>query len=170
MSDFRVAFPYDAGDPVPSTVYYVPDSVTLTAGDDNSDVVADVQTMLDGNVYQVSEVADTPGYDFSFTWNEVTVAPTHFIVRFFYDGSDTHECSIRLWNYGDGDFADVFHTYVDTVGYTTVEVPIPEAIVGDYIEDHEMKMQFYHDSGGNASHEMYVDYVAFVRYAGRPSL
>lgn len=152
----------------PRTIYNAPTSLTITAGDDdNSATVAKAVTMHDGQFVQIEEVTGTPGYDFSFTFTNVTTTPTHIIGMLWYQGSATHTCTVRLWDYTNSDW-DVFLTHVDTKWFTTFMLPIPDDISDDYISGGEMKVQFYHDSGGNASHVVYVDYVSLVHYAGRP--
>jgi len=141
---------------IPET--FVPNTVTLNVGS-SSDAVSDLQTILDGNIYAIQEAAATPGINLEC--NFVNITHINFIyVRAYYDGSATHSVRIQLYNYNTTTY-DTFWSMVPVLDYQLLSLPIfPLVDSADYIDSGAAKVRFYHTESGNASHDLYIDYVA----------
>ena len=137
-----------------------PTTLNVATGGTPVGSVTDVQTLLDGNVYQVPEVTGVPGYDIEFNFTGVA-SIAGFVSMIRYTGSATHVVSLRLQNYTDvqEDSFLVIPTTVTNYGYRTVLIPDDTK----YIDGSgNAQMVLYHDSSGNASHDVYIDYIALI--------
>ncbi len=137
-----------------------PASVTVTAGGTPVGTVANVQTMLDGDVYQVPEVSATPGFDVRFNFTGLTELPDTIVTRAWYDGSATHGVRIELYDYVGVAFVPI-HQVPTSLTYAVATVSVvPEA---RFVSSGEAIVRFAHYTGGNASHDMFWDYVGLWR-------
>jgi len=137
-------------------VHQIPASVTLNAGS-STDGVADLQTPLDGNVYHVDEAAATPGIDLECNFTGIVRIRSIF-VRAYYVGGTTHAIRLQLYNYNTAGY-DTIHTLNTGLDVEQFLLELP-VIDTNYISAGAAKVRFYHTEMGNASHDMYVDYVA----------
>jgi len=139
-----------------------PNSMTVSAGTLASGSVSDVKVMLDGNIVQIEEVAATPGFNVQFSFTNVSQSqPPNFVnARYRYDGSATHFVSIDLYNYTDAAWNQwtVFTTTDDY--YQNATIYIPNGNRANYVDSSgNAKVRIYHNTAGNASHDLYIDYV-----------
>jgi len=144
----------------PLTAY--PASVTVTAGGTPVGTVAGVQTMLDGSVYQVPEVAATPGFDVRFNFTGIAFTPNAIVHRSWYDGTTTHQVTIELWDYVTEAFVPVSE-FEASLTYEVQQLPFPEG--ARWTSGGAAIVRFNHSTGGNASQDMYWDYVGLWRIA-----
>jgi hypothetical protein len=137
--------------------YLTADSITLTVGD-TTDAIADLQTELDGNIYEIQEEAGVPGIHL-----EVAFADVYSIkaidIRLKYDGSLTHSIRIQLYNYSTTVW-DEFDSLSDTLGYVHHEVVVKDDT--NYISGKAVIVRLYHPESGNASHDLHVDHVGLL--------
>ena len=131
-----------------------PSSLVLDNGT-TSNVLADLQTMLDGNIYQIDEAATTPGQRLTLTFTGVTEI-YGLLLRAYYSGSGTHYCELQLYNYTTTAW-DVFMTVEDSNGYNVRYIRVPDD--SDYISGGEAQVRWEHPVSGNASHDAFIDYV-----------
>lgn len=140
--------------------FIVPASINLVTGGTPVGSVTDVQTLNDGNVYQVPEVTGVPGFDIEFNFTGVREI-SGFVSMIRYVGSATHVVTLRLQNYVDVQ-EDSFLTIPSSgtvYSYRTVLIPDDTK----YIDSSgNAQMILYHDSNGNASHDVYIDYIALI--------
>jgi len=123
--------------------------------------VSDVQTMLDGNIYQLPEVTGTPGFDIEFAWTGITRIKG-FAFRVLYVGTSTHQVTFRAYNYNTTVW-DVLFEIPASLGYNYRCNQFPASNMANYFDSGgNAKVKIYHDTAGNASHDLYVDYVAIV--------
>ena len=123
--------------------------------------VSDVQTMLDGNIYQLPEVTGTPGFDIEFAWTGITRIKG-FAFRVWYVGTSTHQVTFRAYNYNTTVW-DVLFEIPARLGYNYRCNQFPASNMANYFDSGgNAKVKIYHDTAGNASHDLYVDYVAIV--------
>ena len=145
---------------VAAPLFKVPTSLSVVAGGTPVGDVTNVQELLDGNVYQLPEVAATPGYNLEFIFTNVT-SIVGFVSHVRYTGSATHLVTLGLYNVVTATydrFLNIPHT-ATLYGYRTVYIPNGK----NYIDaNQETKMIIYHDSGGVPSHNLYVDYAALL--------
>ena len=153
-----------------NALYASPSAVTLVAGTLVGGTVASVVTPLDGSTYHIDEVAATPGFNFNFDFT-VTAPPSHILIRMFYDGTATHNVSVGLWNYTGTPAYDLLSTvHGNLLGYHMYSIAIPDSIVENYMSSGAMKVQIVHVNQGSSNHDIQVDYVSLVRYAGLPPI
>ena len=137
-----------------------PTSITKTTGGTATGTVTNVQTQLDGNVYQVVEAATTPGFDVRFNFTGLTFTPNSLYVRSWYDGTTTHNVTVELWDY-TGSAWVALHQMVTSLTYITYEASFePET---RFVSSGAAIVRFNHVTGGNASHDVYWDYVSLQR-------
>ena len=117
----------------------------------------------DGNVMNVAEVAGVPGFDVVFTFTGIN--RFSFVgVSAYYGGSSTHNCTIDLWNVTTSAWMTVFNfSSGPGQNYRFGDMPVANEFIGDYISAaDEVKLRFYHPISGNASHDLYIDYVSLI--------
>jgi hypothetical protein len=137
-----------------NTELVTPDSLSLGAGT-SSDALADLTTMLDGNVYELAEAAGTPGQQLTLTF--VNVREIYgLLIRAYYSGSSLHYCEIQLYNYTTTAW-DAFLTIESGNGFNVRYIRVPDD--ADYVSNNQARLRWDHPVGGNASHDAYIDYV-----------
>jgi len=163
-----VAITYSRGDhthgtsPIGAETYYSAASVNVVAGTPiGGSVVADLQTLHDGNVYQLQEVNATPGIDLRLTFTGVT-SFNRFMVLAYYQGSTAHTVEIELYNNSTTAW-DCFDTISHDSSNPTMEQffgSVPDDT--NYISGGTVIMRFDHPVNGVPSHNLYIDYAALV--------
>ena len=139
-------------------VFKTPASLTLNTGTGTGSVT-DVQTMFDGNVYNIAEAASTPGFDVEFNFTSVTKI-RGVQVRLDYNGSATHNVQIALRNYNTSAWDVMFFT-ADTLDFNTFYALLPSNT--NYIDgSNNSKIRIYHASAGDAAHDIDIDYVSLI--------
>ena len=143
-------------------VFITPDSVTANSGGTPVGTVSDVQTLLDGNVYQMPEVTGTPptgAIDIDFSFSGVA-SIEGFVSMIRYTGSASHVVVQTLYNYtatNDDEFL-LIPTTASTYQYRTVLIPDDT----NYISSGNAMVSIIHQTTGNASHNLYIDYIALI--------
>jgi hypothetical protein len=141
---------------------FVPSSITVNASDGTTGSVSDVQTMFDGNVFQIEELAATPGYDVEFVFSNVDKYPTMAVTRWLYSGSATHDITWDIWNYNTSAW-DTLRAFQDSRTFeASMTMYIPRNSNGNYVSSGAAKVRVYHRSAGNAAHNIKVDYVGLT--------
>lgn len=140
--------------------FIVPSSINKVAGGTATGSVTDVQTLLDGNSYQVVEAAATPGFDIEFTFTNIN-SIAGFVSHIWYDGGAAgHDVTLRLYN--DTDTQDDPFLVIPSSGlyaYRTVLIPDDSKYINS---SNEVDVVLYHDSGGSVAHDVYIDYIALI--------
>jgi hypothetical protein len=141
-----------------------PSSVTLNTGTSASSVT-DATVMYDGNTYDISEVTGVPGFDVEFNFTNIdTTRRFNFIVaRWQYDGSATHFITIDIYNYTttSWDEVRVFSNSNNYFASMTQYMPIGNQ--PNYVDANgNAKIRFYHQTSGNAAHDIHIDYVGLT--------
>ena len=138
-------------------------SITLNAGTLNGGDETDVQAMFDGNVYDVQEVAATPGWDIEFNFTGVDRYPNFLVARWIYNGSATHFCTWDLYNYTTASW-DQIRMFNDSGGYyASMTMYVPIANNNDYVDGSgNAKVRTYHHTAGNVAHNVAIDYVGLT--------
>jgi hypothetical protein len=141
---------------------YTPSSITSNVSDGTSGSVSDVQTMFDGNVYQIEEATGVPGFDVEFVFSGLDKLPTFVVTRWMYDGSATHYVTWDIWNY-DTTAWDTLRVFKDSDAYfASMTMYIPRANDDNYVSSGAAKIRVYHQTSGNAAHSIQVDYVGLT--------
>jgi hypothetical protein len=141
---------------------FVPSSITVNASDGTTGTVSDVQTMFDGNVYQIEELSATPGFDVEFIFSSVDKYPTIVVTRWLYSGSATHDVTWDIWNYNSSAW-DTLRSFQDSRTFeASMTMYIPRNSNGNYVSSGAAKVRVYHRSAGNAAHNIKVDYVGLT--------
>lgn len=130
-------------------------SINLVAGTLDSGNVASIQEKNDADIYHIDEVAATPGFDIRVTFANVT----HFNsvkTQQRYVGSKTHDVCIELYNVSTTNWDEIA-----TIGNQQVQtlLDIGDIIDTDYVDGSgNVIVRYVHNTGGNASHEILIDY------------
>ena len=145
---------------VAAPLFKVPTSVTVNDGGTPAGDITGIQTLLDGNVYQVPEVSGTPGFNVELVFTNV-MNIVGFVSHVRYTGSSAHLVTLGLYNVVTATydrFLNIPHT-ATLYSYRTVYIPDGK----NYIDSNqETKMILYHDSGGTPSHDLFIDYAALL--------
>ena len=143
--------------------YLTPATQTVTTGTLTSGTVADVQTWMDGNEVHISEVTGSPGFDIEYTFTNVTDF-CEILVAFYYVGSGTHNCEVSIYDDTNAVWREIFNQAGAGLSHNTRFTAFPDvANVANYINaSDEVKLRFYHPVSGNASHDLYIEYVSIV--------
>lgn len=131
-----------------------PNSLVLDNGT-SANALADLQTMLDGNIYRLEEVTGAPGMRLTLTFTGVNEI-YGLLLRAYYKGSTTHYCEVSLYNYTTTAW-DVFITVETSNGQNVRYIRIPDD--ADYISGGQAQVRWEHPVSGNASHDAYIDFV-----------
>lgn len=135
-------------------------SMSVVTGTLTSGTVTDTQVWNDGNEVNVTEAASTPGYDVQFTFDSLTDVKG-ILTSVFYDGASTHQVELQIYNYDTTSWETVTQIAF-SLGYNLVSVVLP-VDSADYMSSGEAKARFYHISAGNASHNIYINYIAILQ-------
>ena len=140
-------------------------SMSVVTGTLTSGTVTDTQTWQDGNIVDVTEVTGVPGFDVQFTFTSVTDF-CEIGISAYYVGSATHVAEIQIYDYTNTTWRTLYTLPGTSMGfnYRFSDLPIPVATrQADYINgSDEVLIRFYHPTTGNASHDLYIDYVSIV--------
>ena len=132
-----------------------PTSITVTAGGTPVGTVANVETMLDGDVYQIPELAADPGFDVRFNFTGLSFLPDAIVSRTWYDGA--HLVQLELWDYVGSAFV-VIDQIIPTDSYIIVETVVqPEE---RFVSSGAAIVRYHHNQQGIAAHDIYWDYVS----------
>jgi hypothetical protein len=151
------------GTPASVAIYEEADGVTLNNGTSASSL-SDLQTMLDGNTYDIAEEVGAPGINVEIEFAGV-IEINQVIVSAYYSGSPTHAVRIQLYNYNDAAW-DTIHTINDGRDIEQHFKTIVDD--SDYILSGNAIVRLYHAENGNGSHNLYIDYVG-LGYATSPA-
>ena len=138
--------------------FIVPDSITVNVGGTPIGTVTDVQTLHDGNVYQLPETTGTPGFDIDFNFSNVE-SISGFVSHVNYAGTSSHNVVLRAYDYSNT--ADDDYLYIpnsSVYSYRTVLIPDGKK----YVDRGSAQLSLYHVTAGNASHDIYIDYIAIL--------
>ena len=139
--------------------YLPPTTLNVVAGGTPVGDITDLQTILDGNEYDLPEIASTPGFDLELNFTNVRVIKG-FIIRGYYSGSDTHTVNIKLYNY-NSTTDDILFQFPTSTQATYRTVLLPDYT--NYVSDtNTAQITFYHEQLGNTQHHLYLDYVALI--------
>jgi hypothetical protein len=146
-------------------------SVTLSAGT-STDTVTDLQTMADGNFYDITEAAATPGINLIVDFTSIT-AFNWVQIKGCYEGSASHAVAVQLYNWNTtawDTFNAMQNSYCDTTtasGYILNSydffVPSDTNYIGTGGDAGKVRVRFYHTPAGNASHDLHLDVVALYQ-------
>lgn len=144
-----------------SNEYLSANNITLNVGT-SADVASDLQTLLDGNIYTVIEVAAAPAINLEVQFTEISEFYA-IVLRAYYYGSTTHWVEVQLYN----NSTLAWDTYINltlknAMDYKYIEIPKSFSI--NYINaSFQVNIRFYHPSSGNVSHDLYIDYLALLK-------
>jgi len=141
---------------------FTANSITLDAGS-SSDALADLQVFNDGNEYHIDEAAATPGIDLKVDFIAVDAFQRVAINGVYVGALTTHAVSIQLYDWINTAWV-TFNTAhprgVNIKEDLSFNVPDYKNYVGTGSDVGEVRVRFNHTMGGNASHDLYIEYVA----------
>lgn len=138
---------------------YPANTITTLTGTNTAGTITSIQTMNDGNWYNVSEVSGVPGFNVQINFTGVTNF-NQIYTNMYYQGNPAHEVDIQLYNWVAGTW-DTFGV-LPTDGMMSIHT---YGISGDgsYINGTNVSMRIYHVTTGNSNHRLYIDY-AVLQY------
>jgi hypothetical protein len=150
---------------------YTAASVTITVGGaDASSIVANLQTMADGNFFHLDEVAATPAIDMYVEFTGVTAFEKVRALG-IYAGSAAHAVAVQVRNWSVANQWDTFNAMQtgkeDTttangyiMGNYEFRVYDDTNYIGTGGDAGKVRVRFYHTMAGSAAHDFYLDEVS----------
>jgi len=140
--------------------FKVPSSLNVVTGGTPVGSITDIQSLLDGNVYNLPEVTGSPGFDLEVDFTGIKRI-SGLVVRAYYGpSSSSHYCEVQLYNYSTSTEDTVLRLNpADDYDYRTILLPDG---TNYYDGSGNAQVTFYHPTAGNAAHDLYVDYVALL--------
>ena len=140
-------------------IFITPSSITENLGGGSVGSVTDVQTLNDGNVYNMAE--EGGGFDVDFVFENIS-SFTGLVTRVQYVGSATHAVEIDIWDYvatSRDQYIEVPHNAA-LYQYRTIRFPELSQYVNS---SNQVTVSIVHTTTpGNVTHDLYVDYVALI--------
>lgn len=140
--------------------HYAASSVSVIAGGTPVGTIAGVQEWDDGSVYQVPETATTPGYDIQFTFSDVGKI-NYIASNIHYNGLSTHQVEVQIYDVTATQWKTLFQV-PSSLGYNYRFIDFKKDEVDFIDSSKQAKIRLYHVSGGDATHNVYIDYLAIV--------
>jgi hypothetical protein len=140
-------------------VDYVPDSVTVSTGTQDSGNVASLQTLDDADALEVSEVVGSPGFMIEIDYVSITETPTRLDLHVYYDGSLAHTVNVEIYDQvGLGwDVLGTIPNGGSDFGYLTYDIINgSKYVTGGGV----VNTRINHSSNGNITHNIFIDYAA----------
>lgn len=117
--------------------------------------------VLDGDTYNVSEVAGAPGMQISvnYTGIDPDTESVWIISYYLYDGNQVHDFDLEVWNFTGGSWLEFGH-FVDGLVFEFNNATVyPLRIPSEFLSNGQMRFRFDHESAGNINHDLFLDYV-----------
>jgi len=135
-------------------ITYSADSISTQTGSYVSGDVNSIKTINDSDYYHVDEAASTPGFDIRIGFVGVVSFNT-VRTNLYYSGSSLHLITIQLYNNTTASW-DAIGQFSDLAVMTGMEFNVISPAV--YVNEGVVLARIYHNSAGNASHDIHVDY------------
>jgi hypothetical protein len=136
--------------------------MTVTTGTLASGTVTDTQTWADGNAVNVAEVTGVPGFDVRFTFTNITDFCRVGISAYYTGAIASHYCEVQIYDVTNTTWRTLW-TFTGSNGQNYRFSDIPTDTISDYIDgSDQVLIRFYHPTSGNASHDLYIDYVSII--------
>lgn len=134
---------------------------TLSAG-----TTAQTRVWGEGGAVNISEVTGAPGFDVQFIFMNVTDFARIGISAYYTGNIASHYAEIQIYD----DTNAVWRTLWNFSGgqgfnYRYSDLPVSVATrQADYINSsNEVMIRFYHPTSGNASHDLFIDYMSIIK-------
>jgi hypothetical protein len=138
----------------PETETFLPVSVSASVGSVNGGNLASIQTFNDGNVFDVQEIASTPGFDILVDFSGI-VKFNKVQLNLAYTNASQHFVTVDLWNYVTSAW-DTIGSFRGLNGFTQFNLGIIDSV--PFINAGAVQMRLYHVSAGSTSHSIQLDY------------
>ncbi len=156
------------------TVYFIPDTgnllngswvdynlteIGVTRGTLDSGNLASTY-FIDGDMFNVSEVAMTPGMGISanITGIDENAISLWITIYALYDGNLNHDFDIEVWDFTNSVWVEDSHiedgVVLGWVNSTIYDLRIPV----DFLNAGEVRIRLDHESPGNINHDLFIDY------------
>jgi hypothetical protein len=144
-----------------ATTHKAPASMTVNTGTLISGSVSSVASWQDGDYIEIQEASGVPGFDIEFTFTGITTF-SFLSSSSYYDGSSSHHVTISLYDNVASSWK-ILYTYSAGNNYNYRFSDIPTDNIEKFISDsREVKIRFYHPVSGDASHDLFIDYLALI--------
>ena len=140
------------------------DSITLTVGT-SGETIADLLSAHDGNIFDLTEAAATPGIDLIIDFIDVIVFDR---VRALanYDGSANHSVAIAVWNWitSAWDIKDSMSGVEKSLVEHGFFIYDDANYIGKGVNFGRVRVNLLHALMGNVSHHTFIDEVALYKF------
>lgn len=141
-------------------LHLAPSSLNVSTGTPTG-TVDDIKQWQDGNILNIQEAAATPGSVAVITFTGVK-SFRRVGISMAYVGSATHWEEVQLFDNNSMTWKKL-HTYETGNGLNYRYSDIPPSLMPDFIDENgDVVLRLYHPVGGNAAHNLQLDYVTLV--------
>jgi hypothetical protein len=141
--------------------FIAPVTVTVVAGGIPVGTIADMQTPMDGNTYDLPEDAGTPGFDLEINFTDVVDIYGIVLRAYYAPQNSVHYAQLLIHNYSGGGSDDAIVHITPSVDHNYRTILIPDNT--DFLDGSgNAQLTLFHPQAGNASHDMFIDYVALL--------
>jgi hypothetical protein len=141
--------------------FIAPDSITVVTGGTPVGTVTDMQTPMDGNIYDLPEGTGTPGFDLEIDFIDIVDIYGIVLRGYYAPQNSVHYAQLLIHNYSGGESDDTVVHIEPSADHNYRTIMIPDGT--DFIDGSgNAQLTLYHPQAGNASHDMYIDYVALL--------
>lgn len=129
-----------------------------TTGSVDSGSYTDTHTD-NGTRHVINETTGTPGFDFDYTFEGVPAGKMNVHLNGYYDGDVAHNVKIRAWDYNFSAWTNLTADAQDFPDESSDQEYKFFLSDTDFYSGGQVKIQFYHTSAGNATHDMLIDHL-----------
>jgi hypothetical protein len=115
---------------------------------------------IDGNIYNVSEVAGAPGMQITANATGIDDEAISLWITIYgqYDGNLAHDFDIEVWNFTSSAWVEDDHipdqAAFDWTNSTIYGLRVPI----DFMDSGEVRIRLDHESAGNINHDLFIEY------------
>ena len=142
-----------------NSTIYIPDNVDLIEGTLDSGNLASIQTLEDGDYYNISEDSGADPLTVIVNFSDVEDFDS-VVYRVYYEGGSGHTIHVGLWDTAEGDYEEEYGEITDMDGFATIVVSVFD--ISEHIDAGAVSLRFYHDDNGIPSHDFQIDYCALI--------
>ncbi|MCK4650064.1 hypothetical protein KAT36_02425 [Candidatus Pacearchaeota archaeon] len=139
-----------------SQVLYSPNSIETIVGTLDGGNLTSIESINDGDTYNVSETTSAPGFVIVVNFSDVEIFNQIYLEE-YYTGKSGHTIEIQLYNFNDSTY-DSFGSFSNQVDFNFHSLEV--LAYQDYVNDSNVSLRIYHVDSGNQNHDLFIDYVA----------
>ena len=139
-----------------------PTAINTLVGTVDAGELSTIQ-ILDGNTYDVSEIAAaTPAIQIDINYT-VTSPVSEVTIHGYYDGNAGHTVNVQAYNFTDSSW-EILGQLPDAVSITEYDFPITGTL-SDLLSNNVFWLRIEHTTSGNPVHDVFIDYTYVTQIA-----